>query len=59
MEELKTYIGQTFVKQRFSSVDYFTLEEVRKKEVKLREKGRKDTFCIPIARFKKFYKPEK
>lgn len=56
MENLENYIGDTFEKSRFGSSVKVILEEVKKKQVKIREEGRKDSTFIPTEKFVKFFK---
>jgi len=51
------YIGKTFTKNRFGQTTQVVLKEVGKRDVKLAEIGRVDTFRISISEFMKFYKP--
>lgn len=57
MENLENLVGKSFKKTRFGATTTVILEDIKKKDVKLREEGRKDSYFLPIEKFKKFYKP--
>lgn len=53
--ELRSTIGQTYLKDRFGTKTAVTLKEVKAHKVVLQYKGHTETFSISFAEFKKFY----
>lgn len=59
VDSLKDKIGCMFHStSKFGGRRTVKLEEVRKRQVKLRENGREDTFTLPIEQFNKKFTQE-
>lgn len=53
---LTSYIGKTFLKERFGHRVAVILKEVRRTKVVIQEPGRADSSTIPLERFIKYYR---